>query len=318
MAIMYKKFQPTDYVMVVKNGIVNKEGLGLTVLYNSMRTGVMVIPATAHDGAFAFDDLVTADYQCVCVQGAVTFVIEDFAQAVKMADFAYDRNINEKQNQALNMITKRIGNVIKAIVIREVGERDVREIIKQADIMADLIREGLANDDVITGLGVRILAINVLGINAKPETRKALEAAAREQILKEQDDAIYKRRNAAIEQERLIKENELNTEIRVAEIEKEKCEKELAGKIELEERRKEYVELEAENERLRADEKAYGIKAMMAAYENVNIALIEALALGDMNPENIMAKAFLNMGDNAEKIGTLNVTPDLLETIMNK
>ena len=37
-----------------------------------------------------------------------------------------------------------------------------------------------------------------------------------------------------------------------------------------------------------------------------------------MNPENIMAKAFLNMGDNAEKIGTLNVTPDLLETIMNK
>ena len=45
-------------------------------------------------------------------------------------------------------------------------------------------------------------------------TDGALEAAAREEILRQQDDAIYKRRNAAIEQERLVKENELNTEIR--------------------------------------------------------------------------------------------------------
>ena len=40
-----------------------------------------------------------------------------------------------------------------------------------------------------------------------------------------QDDAIYKRRNFAIEQERSIKENELNTEITIAEKEREKQEK---------------------------------------------------------------------------------------------
>ena len=44
-----------------------------------------------------------------------------------------------------------------------------------------------------------------------------MEAATREQILQQQDEAIYKRRNAAIEQERIVKENELNTEIKVAE-----------------------------------------------------------------------------------------------------
>ena len=43
--------------------------------------------------------------------------------------------------------------------------------------------------------------------------------------MKQQDDAIYKRRNSAIEQERIIKENELNTEIKIAEKEKEKHEK---------------------------------------------------------------------------------------------
>ena len=43
----------------------------------------------------------------------------------------------------------------------------------------------------------------------------ALEAETREKILKESDDAIYLRRNSSVEQERKIKENELNTEIAV-------------------------------------------------------------------------------------------------------
>ena len=36
--MMFKKFKPNDYVMVVKNGKVVKEGLGLSVLYNDLTT----------------------------------------------------------------------------------------------------------------------------------------------------------------------------------------------------------------------------------------------------------------------------------------
>ena len=210
-----RKFKPNDYVMVIKNGKVIKEGLGLSVFYNNLTTSIMVAPSTAFDGAFAFDDVVTSDYQSVCVQGVTTYMITDYSKASKMLDFAYQTNVSTEQKIAEQMalLEKRINNIIKAIVIREVSKKDVRTIIRLADEMAQTIQDALTNDEAIEKLGVSIVAINILGINPKTETRKALEAAAREQILKEQDDAIYKRRNAAIEQERTIKENEINTEI---------------------------------------------------------------------------------------------------------
>ena len=46
MAIRYRKFQPSEYVMAVKKGKVVRQGLGLSVLYNTMRTSLQVIPAT--------------------------------------------------------------------------------------------------------------------------------------------------------------------------------------------------------------------------------------------------------------------------------
>ena len=366
MALRFRKFQPTDYVMAIKNGKTVKKGSGLALLYNDFYTSILVAPTMAFDGAFAFDDLVTADYQTVCVQGAVTYIIDDYERAVKMADFAYDRTYKNKQVNAMNLFCKRINNVIKAIVISETGNREVRAIIKQADDMADFLTDALKKDETIATLGVKILAVNILGITAKPETRKALEAAAREEILKEQDDAIYKRRNAAIEQERIIKENELNTEIKVAEKEKDIKEKEqeikrklletelememerqereqeikgkvlaselelerkekeervkmqqteLEEKIKLEERNKEFVNLEVENAKKRAEEQAFAAAQMVKAYENANVALIEACAMANMDPKTLMAKAFVELGENAGKIGTLNMTPDILATI---
>ncbi|MBR1772233.1 MAG: hypothetical protein IJ747_09425 [Lachnospiraceae bacterium] len=384
MGIVYKKFPANTYVMVMRDGNCVRKGKGLSVLYNTLRTSILLLPATAYDRAFAFDDLMTVDFQSVCVQGEVTFRIADYEQAVTMADFVFvpgsvvtlngvqrqtsgNRNgsgmsgansvgAEDKQTAAMNLLGRRINNMIKAIVIREVSNREIRSIVKQADEMAESIKRCLQENAEVAQLGVTVLTVNVLGITAKPETRKALEAAAREQILKEQDDAIYLRRNAAIEQERLIRENELNTEIKVAEKEKEKKEKEqeikrrlmetelemekeererrmqmekeerekrmqmeqneLEEKIKLEERNKEFVALETENERQRAEEQAYAVAAMMKAYENVDVDLIEACALARMEPGALMAKAFMELGENAGRIGTLNMTPDLLETIV--
>ena len=64
-------------------------------------------------------------------------------------------------------------------------------------------------------LGVEILALSILSIKATPEMAKALQADAREKLLQKADEAIYARRNTAVELERQIKENELNTEIAV-------------------------------------------------------------------------------------------------------
>ena len=64
-------------------------------------------------------------------------------------------------------------------------------------------------------LGIKIFGLSILNILPNKETSRALEAHAREQILKMADEAVYERRNASIEQERKVKENELNTEIAI-------------------------------------------------------------------------------------------------------
>ncbi|MMZ64893.1 hypothetical protein D1872_272530 [compost metagenome] len=40
------------------------------------------------------------------------------------------------------------------------------------------------------------------------------------------------------------------------------------------------------------------------------------MAQMDMNPDKLIAIAFREMAENAEKIGQLNITPDLLQGLM--
>ena len=53
MAIRYKKFESTDYVIKVKKGSIADCGPGLSFFYNTMTTSMMVIPMTAFDTSFA-------------------------------------------------------------------------------------------------------------------------------------------------------------------------------------------------------------------------------------------------------------------------
>jgi len=52
-------------------------------------------------------------------------------------------------------------------------------------------------------------------------------------LLREADEATYARRNAAVEQERTIKENELNTEIAIEDKKHQMREAEMAARISL-------------------------------------------------------------------------------------
>ena len=90
----------------------------------------------------------------------------------------------------------------------------------------------------------------------------------------------------------------------------------MAGKIELEKMNKEFTELSAANEKTKADIKAYAAEALVKAYNNINPAILESCAMAQMEPGALMAKAFMNIGENAEKIGSLNMTPDLLQSIV--
>lgn len=335
MAITYKKFEPTEYVMKVKKGKVVQRGLGLSFFYNTMNTSMMVIPATAFDTSFAFSDILTLDFQNISVQGDISYVITDYEKASKMVNFSYKdkKEYAAVLNDAKQKMAKRIINLAKVYVTKFAREKSVRDAIMAADELAAILKADMKEDETLREFGLELISVSILGIMAQSDTRKALEAATREEILKQQDDAIYKRRNAAIEQERIVKENELNTEIKVAEKQKEKREKEmevkrlvqekqaeldaqkLANDIRLEEENCKLVDLQTENEKKKSDAKAYDSEVLLKTFAGIDKEVVKALVTSGMDSKALIAKAFVEIGDKADKIGVLNVSPDLLETL---
>jgi len=350
MGIYYKKFQPTEYVMKVTGGKVAAAGQGMSLWYDNRRTTLMVVPTTAMGTGFTFDDIVTSDYQRVNVQGDISYVIENYDKAAKMINFAYvDNDIKYQQvlSAAKTLIAGKIINRAKVFIAKYAANKDVRRVIRDGDELAMGLLEALSEDTTVSGFGLKILEVSVLGILPQADTRKALEAATREEILKQQDDALYMRRNAAINQERAIKENELNTEITLAKKDKEKQEKELEGKraikekelemklmvqeeeaklaakkmaddIAMEEKNKTLVELKVESDKKEADVRIYEQEAMYKAFAKLGPEIVNALAMSGMDTGTLFAKALMNMGDKIGDIGVVNITPDMFQPLLNK
>jgi hypothetical protein len=230
-------------------------------------------------------------------------------------------------------LSDRLISLVQIVVKGAVKNLSLKEAIGASDEVARRAYSVLSEHDMVRSLGVSILSVTVAAIKPNPETAKALEAETRETILKESDQAIFQRRNYAIEQERIIRESELNTEIAVehknrqireTQLETERLarqkelamrEEQLKFEIQQEERNRELVDLKARNEKIVADTKAYALKETMKVYEEMNVDTLKALASGGLDSGRLMALAFQGLADKAEKIGNLNITPDLLAAI---
>jgi hypothetical protein len=209
----------------------------------------------------------------------------------------------------------------------------LQDLLRESEGLVQSVREGLCRPDGLPSLGLELVSLAILAIKPTPDTARALEATIREQILKDADDALYLRRNAAIQQERAIKENELNTEIAVEtkkrqiretqmDAERAVLEKrlqiqaeEMQGRIAHEKENEALTELRAANARREADAKAYGMDALVKTVRGVDPKVLQALALGSATPGAIIAAAFQELAQNAGKIGELNISPDLLQQL---
>ena len=58
---------------------------------------MIVVPATAFDAPFAFDGIMTSDFQDVSVQGDISYTISDYEKAARMVDFSYKNTRKENQ-----------------------------------------------------------------------------------------------------------------------------------------------------------------------------------------------------------------------------
>ena len=161
----------------------------------------------------------------------------------------------------------------------------MEDALRKSENLAKTVLAKIKEDAMLNSIGIECLNIYFTSIKPTPELARALEAEYRETIQKKADEAIYSRRAAAVEHERKIKENELDSAIT------------------LEKNRKELVELEASNAIKEAEYKSKALSMELVPYQEID-------------PRILLALGMKALGENAEKIGNLTVTPDLLAAIL--
>lgn len=340
---MYIKFSPNNYVLRYKKGHVVARGVGLSFFFWERNTSACAIPISGNDVDFIFEET-TQDFQTVTVQGQLTCRIIDYEKANASLDFSVNLRNGAYVDKPMEKLSKRMVNLAHVLVKSHIGSMGLTDAIQVSRTLADQVLEEMQRSEECQAMGVFVTGFSILKIRANPETARALEAKTREDILKESDDAIYDRRNASIDQERKVKENELNTQISVEEKQKAIKETQLQTKrlelegegelqkievrslteqeqlrvdaaIVLERKRQELADLRLANAKKEADAEAYRISAIMEAYNKISADVLVALATMSMEPDKLIAQAFNQLASNPGKIGTLNITPELLDCL---
>ena len=329
----FVKVDPTQYVMQFRKGQVVKEGPGLSFLYFAPTSSVVAVPTAAVEQGFMFEH-VTRDFQAVTVQGQVVFRVKAPKQTAALLNFTLSRDGKRYASDDATKLPFRVVRVVEVLSQQAVKGWPLKEALLASDALADTIARGLAAATEITSLGLEVLTVSVVAIRPTPETAKALEAEAREAILKAADDAIYARRNAAVEAEREIRESELETQIAVerkqrtvreTQMEAEAAiqersqalrQKRMEADIALENARRRFVDTNAANTRVLAEAEAHRVGAVMEALKSADPRVVQALAAVGMEPRQLIAQAFGGIAERAEKIGQLNVSPELLAGLL--
>jgi len=331
----YIKVTPTQYILYYRGGKLRKAGAGLAFFYFKPSASIVVVPIGSADVPFIFNEI-SADFQAITIQGQLTYRVQDAQRVAGLLNYTVDGRPTQYVSEDPQKLPQRLINLVQVLVRAEVQKLPLKNAIHSMDAVATAVMSKINTANELASFGVEVLGLAIQAIRPVPEMSRALEAEAREDMLRRADQAIYDRRNSAVEQERKIKENELSTEIAVEEKkrqiretvvnadlaveakEQEVRKSKLNGQIALENDRKQLVAARSENAKVEAEVQAYAIEASLKPLANLDAAVLQVLAVQNTDPRLMASLALKEIAQNAGKIGNLNLSPDLFELLMRE
>ncbi|CAN5761416.1 SPFH domain-containing protein [soil metagenome] len=333
LGLRFIKTQPTVHLMQFRKGRIVREGNGLAFYYYAPNSTLVAVPMASQEGGFMLE-LVTSDFQGVTVQGQVSFRVDEPKLTAALLDFSLTANGKGYASDDPQRLAERVVMQAKVIVQQAIQSLDLKQALKASATIARAAQQQLGTQAEMQALGLEILGVSIVAIKPTPDIARALEAEARESNLKAADDAIYLRRMAAVQNERAVRQNELDTEIAVEQKKRQIQETQMEAKaavmrrqnelrgeqmgvdIELERRRKDLVVGQADNTRKLAEAEAHKVATLMQALEKADPRVVQALAAAGMQPAQLIAQAFGGLAERADRIGQLNMSPELLSSLI--
>ncbi len=282
--IEYFKSEPTDYILAYSNGKISHQGSGQAFWYWRPSTSIVLVPISTVDALFVFNET-TGNFQAVTLQGQITYRIIEPETISKLLNFTINPRTREYTSEDPAKLNQRIVNIVQTHTRNEVQQLSLEDALHSSERLARTVQAQLQEEQALPTMGIACMSLFFTTIKATPEMTKALEAEYREALQKRADQAIYSRRADAVEQERKIKQNELSTQ------------------VDLEQRRQELVNLQGENARKQAEFEAEATRIHLTPYQSFEASLLLALA-------------FRDFANNAQKIGNLTITSEILEQLL--
>ncbi|UYQ66099.1 SPFH domain-containing protein [Streptomyces peucetius] len=309
---------PTAHVRHHRRGGLAHDGTGLSFWFRALTAALSEVPVDDRELAVSFHAR-TADFQDVSVQATVTYRISDPSTAAARLDFSIDPDTGAWRAAPLEQI---------ATLLTETAQQHALDVLARTPLASALadgvaavrarITEGLAAEPRLPATGIEVVAVRVVAIRPEPEVERALRTPAREQIQQEADRATYERRAVAVERERAIAENELDS------------------RIELARREEQLVEQNGTNARRQAEESAAAdaVRADAEAKRTVRLARAEAEAAkevgearagaqaawlrvhGEVDPATLHALTATRLAENLPRIDSVTLSPDVLTGLL--
>lgn len=299
----------SNHVIRYRKGQVRQSGRGLVFWFRPETASIAEIPMDDRETTL-FVTGRSQDFQQVAVQGMLTWHVVDPELLAQRVDFSIGLFNGQLQSEPIERIETRLAGLVNQAALQYLAEAPVRALL---DVGIEPLRQrleaALAAATSLTDIGIAVVAVRVMSLAPTSELERALQTPTFEALQQKADEAMFERRALAVEKERAIAENELAT------------------KTELARREKTLISEEAENARNRAtgladahqieaDAEAGRIRVIGAAKAEADGAHIAIYR--DLPPAVLMGLAARELAGKLDTIEHVNVTPDLLASLMSE
>jgi regulator of protease activity HflC (stomatin/prohibitin superfamily) len=306
-------------------------GVGLSFWYRPLIAVLSEVPVDDRELPLLFHAR-TSDFADVTVQATVTYRISAPAVAAERLDFSVDPKGGQWRGQPLDQVATLLAELAQQPALDLLARLPLTEALTTgiAPVRA-AVSATLQADPRLTDTGVSVVSARVVAIRPEPDLERALQTPTREAVQQEADRATYARRARAVEQERAIAENEMQSKIELARREQQLVEQNGANaqrQVELDaasalvaaqgqaERVRVAAVAEAETDRLRTEARAAGVRVVGLAEGEAEAARLAAYR--DLPPAVLQALALRELAGHLPEIGQLTVTPDVITGLLNR
>lgn len=345
------KGSPSRWISVYSGGISVKSGVGLSGILLTTNSTIVEVPMGTIACPFS-QECNSQDRQLISLSGTAIFSIDKPEKLAQTFDFSLSAK-GLYQSEDPKKLRDRLSEILASFILSSAVRRSLTELLGPQENLGQEILEGLNKSRALEKMGVSIETISVTSIQPSPEIDKALEAIRAEELKKEADAAIHARQMAAELKDRQLKQEALITSKAVAEGERSVLEatfetskrqavleneiqrleiikkdeqmkaslrqdKEGAeGEVVVAKIRSQSVEERAKNIQSLGVAEGKALEAKASALSGIEAKKLQALALSGANPGTVMAAAFMDLAEKANQIGSLNITPDLLQSLVD-